>query len=90
MATDTDFRVGETKYIFTKFSGLDGKTQASWNEENSDFQIRVSHHGIWFEGTMRIKLSENKPQLQDFAELVGRAWNLHERLRPKIITRFNG
>lgn len=77
------FEVGETKFVKTKFSGLDGKTTVGWQEEDSTFEVRVTQEGIWFKGDMKMRLS-TMGELQDFARLISEAQLEFSRLKPKI------
>lgn len=81
------FNVGETKFIKTKFSGLDGQTMVGWQEEDSTFEVRVSGAGIWFQGTMKMRIY-SMDELQDFARLISEAQHELARLKPKIATSF--
>lgn len=80
-------QIGDAKYLKTKFTGLDGKTTVGWAEEDSDFELRVTAQGLWFQGTMKTKLSSMNA-LQDWAQLIGEAWEEHMRLAPKITKAF--
>lgn len=81
-------KIGTHTFTKTKHSGLDGKTVVGWVEDQSDFQVRATMEGVWFQGMMKMKLS-TMAELQDFAELISEAWAEHAKLKPRITTSFN-
>lgn len=81
-------KIGANTFTKTKHSGIDGKTVVGWVEDQSDFQVRATQEGVWFQGMMKMKLS-TMIELQAFAELLSEAWAEHTKLRPKISMGFN-
>ena len=81
------------EFSLSKYDGLDGKTKVAFTEIDETkavfhFMIIADSEGIMFNGiSPKIVTSRD---LQEFAHLVSKVWEEHEKLAPKIVTNLAG
>ncbi len=85
-------QIGETKFIRTSFTGLDGRVVVAFTEDVARidaFTIEVRPSGMKIKGVMTMEIS-SEGELQDFAKLLSDIWQEHRRIKPKLSTTLSG